>query len=435
MNVQISNLTLPQVLDFKELKELFRHFAELTKIDVALHDVQGNELLSYRVNPRLSICEVIKDYENLLKCKKQMEYAGLKAAELGEPYIFKCGCMIKSSAPIFFEEKYIGSLSCGPVLLWEPDELAMDELRKITHGTHLNEDQIQEIMKNVKQLSCDNMTSASQMLNIIVNHMCKEESKFLAQRLKIYKQQKEIGELIQEKKLRASKLMQIEKRSLLQRYPIETEKELIASIQTGNTANARKILNEVLGEIFAISSGNLDIIKAKLFELITIFFRAGIDAGAPLSDMAIILKDYTKVFSEEIKFEEMCLMSSEVMEMIMGVIYQHRSQKKTNEHLTKAIAYIKQNYHQNLSLETVANQVYVSTYYLSHLFREELNMTFSDYLNKIRMEHALDLIHGTGKNVQMISETVGFNDASYFSKIFKKHYGVSPNSYLKLFKG
>ena len=110
MNVQISNLILPQVLDFKELKELFGHFAELTNIDVSLHDVQGNELLSYRVNAKLSICEVIKDYENLLRCKKQMEYAGLKAAELGEPYIFKCGCMIKSSAPIFFEEKYIGSL-------------------------------------------------------------------------------------------------------------------------------------------------------------------------------------------------------------------------------------------------------------------------------------------------------------------------------------
>ena len=66
MNVQISNLILPQVLDFKELKELFGHFAELTNIDVSLHDVQGNELLSYRVNPKLSICEVIKDYENLL---------------------------------------------------------------------------------------------------------------------------------------------------------------------------------------------------------------------------------------------------------------------------------------------------------------------------------------------------------------------------------
>ena len=74
------------------------------------------------------------------------------------------------------------------MLLWEPDELAIEELKNITRGSNPNE-QIQEIMKTSS--SCrENMTSASQMLNIFVNHMCKEESKFLAQRLKIYKQQK-----------------------------------------------------------------------------------------------------------------------------------------------------------------------------------------------------------------------------------------------------
>jgi two-component system response regulator YesN len=86
-----------------------------------------------------------------------------------------------------------------------------------------------------------------------------------------------------------------------------------------------------------------------------------------------------------------------------------------------------------LSLETVARNVFVSNYYLSHLFREELNMTFSDYVNKIRMEQSLALMKTTSKTVQEIAEAVGVSDASYFTKIFKKYYGVTPTSYMKIY--
>lgn len=434
MKVNISNVSLEQVLDFDELKDLFKHFVSLTGIDVSLHNIQGQELFSHRVAPELSICEKVINQKNVNICEEQMAYAGLKAAELGEPYIFKCGCMIKSSAPIFFEEKMIGSLSCGPVLLWDADELAFSELKKITSSSNLSDDEIREIIKNVKQLSCENMTSASKMLSIIVDHMCKEESRFMAQRLKITKQQNKIAELLLDKKQSMASLIAMEKRTKFRKYPIEMEKELIAYVQTGDTNNARRMLNDLLGEILSFSSGNLDIVKAKLFELITIIFRAGVDSGSPLPDMSILLKDYTKVLTEDISFEELCLQTSEVMELIMGVIYQSRSEKKTNENLVKAIQYIKQNYHQELSLDIVAKNVFVSNYYLSHLFRNELDMTFSDYVNKIRMEQSIQLMKLNDYNVQIIAEKVGFNDAGYFSRTFKKYYGVSPNSYLKIYR-
>lgn len=434
MKVNISNLSLEQVLDFNELKDLFKHFVSLTGIDVSLHNVKGEELFSHRVSEKFSVCEKVASLGNVSLCHEQMAYAGFKAAELGEPYIFKCGCMIKSSVPIFFEEKIIGSLSCGPVLLWEADELAVAELKKITSSSNLTDKEIGDILSNAKQLSCENMTSASKMLSIIVDHMCKEESRFMAQRLKITKQQNKIAELLLAKKHSAASLIAMEKRTKFRKYPIEMEKELIAYVQTGDTNNARRMLNDILGEILSFSSGNLDIVKAKLFELITIIFRAGVDSGSPLPDMSILLKDYTKVLSEDISFEELCLQTSEVMELIMGVIYQSRSEKKTNENLVKAIQFIKQNYHQEISLDNVAKNVFVSNYYLSHLFRSELDMTFSDYVNKVRMEQSIQLMKASDLNVQMVAEKVGFNDAGYFSRTFKKYYGVSPISYLKIYR-
>ena len=122
------------------------------------------------------------------------------------------------------------------------------------------------------------MTSAAQMLSVIVDYMCKEESKFLAQRLKIQNQQKEISNLLQEKKENAVSLLKIEKRAALRKYSQDLEREFIAYVQTGDYANARRILNNILSEILSFSSGDLDIVKAKLYELTAILMRAGVDA-------------------------------------------------------------------------------------------------------------------------------------------------------------
>ncbi|MFA7529682.1 MAG: helix-turn-helix transcriptional regulator, partial [Bacilli bacterium] len=311
--------------------------------------------------------------------------------------------------------------------------LSLEELENWAIKMEINEKNMQKFLEDVKQLSCESMTSAAEMLSFIVDYMCREESKFLAQRLKISKQQKEISELLQDKKQNKASLEAIERKAKLRRFPVEMERELIVSIQTANMNNAKRILNDLLCEIFAYSSGNEDIIKAKLFELSAILIRAGVDGGAPLLEMSKNITEYTKILTEKITFEELCHFTSEIMEKIMNVIYENREQKQTNQHLINAINYIKDNYHKDLSLETVAGNVFVSNYYLSHLFREELNMTFSDYVNKIRMEQSLALMKTTSKTVQEIAEAVGVSDASYFTKIFKKYYGVTPTSYMKIY--
>ena len=63
-----------------------------------------------------------------------------------------------------------------------------------------------------------------------------------------------------------------------------------------------------------------------------------------------------------------------------------RGKRKASGHLSAAIRYIHEHYAEEISLETLAKNVFVSAYYLSHLFREEMGVTFSDYLSKVRME-------------------------------------------------
>jgi two-component system response regulator YesN len=63
------------------------------------------------------------------------------------------------------------------------------------------------------------------------------------------------------------------------------------------------------------------------------------------------------------------------------------------------------------------------------MFREELGITFVEYLTMVRMEEAKKLLMDPSLSVVAVASQVGYEDASYFSKVFKKYVGVSPNRY------
>ncbi|MED3645295.1 response regulator [Halalkalibacterium halodurans] len=88
-------------------------------------------------------------------------------------------------------------------------------------------------------------------------------------------------------------------------------------------------------------------------------------------------------------------------------------------------------YQSSLSLETVADSLQVSSAYLSRLFKEQLGITFTHALTKLRIKRAIQLLHSTNLTINEISEKVGYETQHYFSTAFKKVMGVSPNRYRK----
>jgi two-component system response regulator YesN len=96
--------------------------------------------------------------------------------------------------------------------------------------------------------------------------------------------------------------------------------------------------------------------------------------------------------------------------------------------IVKAKEMIDQLYDHSLSLETVANAVAVSPFYLSRLFREEMGIGFTEYLIRLRMKKSLTLL-SQGLTVKECSLSVGYNDPNYFSRLFRKYYQLSPTEY------
>jgi two-component system response regulator YesN len=430
MTAKSENISLKEILDPDQLRGLFRHFSVVTGLDVALFDFSGREILAER-KPR-SVCESAK---NCSKCREYIAYGGLLSSELGEPYICTCGCgLIMCSSPVMFNDRLAGSIACGPAILWDADDLAVSEFIEKTRDMDISVDP-KELFHSAVSLSCTNMTSAAQILFIIVNSLTREHSAYLNQRVQINEQQARIAELIIDRKIAASGLREIEKRVSVRVYPVETEKELIAFVQSGNKQRATHILNDFLYVIFSFAGGNMDTIRVRIFELIAFLSRAAIDSGAPLGEVNRITKSSFEICQEDTDFERLCFLTTQAMERFIDTVYQHREKKKTSVHLTKAIEYIRGHYSEMITLNKVAGGVYVSEYYLSHLFRKEMNITFSDYVCKVRIEKAKELLQGdSNARIQEISEKIGFNDANYFAKIFKKLTGVSPKEYQAFFK-
>lgn len=94
-----------------------------------------------------------------------------------------------------------------------------------------------------------------------------------------------------------------------------------------------------------------------------------------------------------------------------------------------AIAYMEEHYQEKLTLNKVADQIYVSQWHLSKLLNKQEGKNFSEILNQIRINKAKDLLKDPALRIVDIAEQVGFMDVAHFSRVFKKTAGVSPNEY------
>ncbi|WZL81718.1 response regulator [Vallitaleaceae bacterium 9-2] len=95
----------------------------------------------------------------------------------------------------------------------------------------------------------------------------------------------------------------------------------------------------------------------------------------------------------------------------------------------QAINYMKENYSHKLDLQEVADHLLISTWYLCKILKQELDNSFVQLLNEIRVQEAKRLLVETQYKVYEIGELVGYTDTPYFTKTFKKYTGVTPNQY------
>ncbi len=211
-------------------------------------------------------------------------------------------------------------------------------------------------------------------------------------------------------------------------YPIELEKQLQTAIAQGDAHLSKKLLNKLLGHIFFQSNGNLEIIKTRVSELIVLLSRSAIDGGAKVSEIFNLNSDYIKEIENFTDLESLSIWLTNVINRFIGYVFDFTNIKHTDA-LYKVIAFINDNYAHKISIDDIANYVYLSKSYLSKIFKEEMDINLTTYINKVRIEKSKIFLLDKSVSLVNIANMVGFDDQSYYTKVFKQFTGMSPGKY------
>lgn len=138
------------------------------------------------------------------------------------------------------------------------------------------------------------------------------------------------------------------------------------------------------------------------------------------------------IFIEQAESFDDCQKIIEQMIPTYCIMVRRLNRQSYSPIIQKVIAYIETDLSTDLSLKTFAKYLNINASYLSTLFSKEVGVPLSEYVNNCRIFHAKKLLLGTDLPIKSISEQCGFSDTHYFSRVFRKIEGTSPNAYRTL---
>ena len=389
-----------------------------TGVDSALFDESGQMIFKSGVG---GFCDTIRDCSICReRCARFHADAARESFSLGEAYIATCPLgAVAITAAISEDEKLIGSAAFMPVRMWPWDAEARAELLSSIKGTSV--DQMQIINEGGK-LPDVSVVRSKALMGLLMDTVSPETDELEMKRV-LATQQRRIGELIGESKQSGSD-------GELRVYPLHIEKEMLNRVRLGDRNGARALLNELLGHIFYRAPGNMKLMKARVLELVVVISRAAVESGAEMESLLGLNYDFVAELYAVNDFEGLCAWVVRMLETFLDTVSKGKDQPASAQ-LNDALSYIRIHHMRNLSLDEVAEAVHVSPYYLSHLFREKLGVTFVEYVTGVRMEMAKNYLLHTRMPVSAIAEKLGYDDAGYFGKVFRKYTGITPKGYRK----
>ena len=397
-------------MDIVLAEKLLTAFHSLTGCGASLTARDGRVLRSIGPCAAFS-CPLLRFFPDPGICAECRKNACYGAERFGGKYIYSCPVGFVFSIYCFEieDEKYF--LSAGPVT---PKEKA-----GVPVSADIPKDEFAGFAANVPVMTNEEIGQAALIISAIAEKLGGRDGSPDA----VAERQNEINDYIQG--IRSRILLGIDS---YKPYPYEKEKMLTQAIISGNEQEARRFLNEILGHIFFASANDLDAIKIRAMELTVVISRAALEGGADPNNIYNLNLQFVSEFFRLASIEDVCFSLAEILNRFtkdtFGV-----SDAKHSALLSRATAFIKTNYMHKITLADVAGHVYISPSYLSRLFREELGVSFSSYLNAVRTEKSKILLISDKLSIIEVAELVGFVDQSYFNKVFKKLTGMTPKRF------
>lgn len=218
-----------------------------------------------------------------------------------------------------------------------------------------------------------------------------------------------------------------ESKNFLYGLDIETERQIILNIKAGNWNGMYAKLEEVFA---CIKNEKINPSSSQMVfnDLLGIINRICKENNIALS---VIYANISAPHELLASFETLDEIKAQLFDLFNRLIplIDNGARESNSEYVNKALNYIKQHFTDNISLANVADEIKITNVYLSKLFKEEMNIGFSEYLCDLKLEKAKSLLVEGKHEIKDIAAMCGFNNYAYFFNTFKKKTGLTPKEF------
>ncbi|MFA5688472.1 MAG: helix-turn-helix domain-containing protein [Kiritimatiellales bacterium] len=344
-----------------------------------------------------------------------------EAVRWGEPYtFFLLPNVISWIIPVVKDNEILGGLLGGAVM---PDDDPYERLESVNHlaSAGCSREAAEQFMKSLPVwTNRDQPQKAAEFLFALTCCEVKWDMMLLSENRKKALRQRQIAEEIHRRK-----------QGPANRTLIDDERRLLSLMKAGDQKGARRELNKTLGALFSHTADNL-LLKAHVIEMMGYLVRSALEDSPHMSPLIEKNHAWMKNVIDAEDFEQLSDVVADALDDFMRNIYLqgHRS---VNETVARILNYLGDNFHENITLEAVANEVSLSTFRIAHLVKESTGKTVLQHVHQLRIREAQRLLEQSDLSCTNIAYEAGFGDQSYFIKQFRKQLGITPAKYRRLY--
>lgn len=394
--------------DFKTARETAESFSAACGVSCAVLDGEGGALFAARVGCEgCEACRALNARRGIPSpCDKLHLYGAAQAERQGGRYTYFCPSgLAYFASPIKVRGRTVGALVGGPALIMDvEDYLASDP--ELWRG--LSSEEMAELCGALEcspAMEPTRLFHMAALLSAAAVCVGKSSSQEECTHIQPLKAAGESG-----------------------RYPMDKERELVRAVKEGDQTTARQLLRELLEYIQSATGEDFCLMRSRALELMAVLSRAAVDGGG---DQDTILDMNSRCFSESdhlCTVEELALWLTRMTDRFTDTVFS-LVEVKHRDIICKAIEYLKRNCRDRVTLEDTAGHVGLSPSYFSRVFKEEVGESFNSYLTALRISRGRAMLLDTDASIAEICDRCGFDDQSYFTKVFRKYTGVTPGRF------
>jgi len=210
-------------------------------------------------------------------------------------------------------------------------------------------------------------------------------------------------------------------------YPHHLQEKIFSAVRLGKEQELKNLIHRFFREIEICAGMNIEYVQTMCIELIVLIQKFLLESnnirlniGQRKDLWKKILKLKTLRQTEEWMSNLLSAMAKQIADM------QNQRSKRIIENIKR---FVQEHFKDNITVQTLAEKFYYTPNYISMLFKKETGENFKEYLTRVRIEKAKDLMKDPSLKLYQIAEGVGYNDPDYFAKVFKKYTGITPTEY------